>query len=827
MNNMTKTQYQIIDSSQRSIIDEYQLGYPVTLAYDAMNFVSGSNTVTITMDPPLKLGEKFRLENVTTPNIHLKSALNFKKGSHYLRIRHISHGLSLPETVDFEICPYVEYLPKTYYAPNQNIPDADNYYIANINKYLHLVVEISDYKLGKNISRIGNVYLNWINQKHEIYLLYHYQRGYYHLDPDSYLIMLPTEADVNYHDGSGLFAPQLQVKFDFIHGIPLDIFNTTTFTVIATQPQTIKFETFITALTNGSSVSKGMILYPVITMYQGYPDVANFQLNLGTEYQQVTAVRLVSSIFTNMQRIINQNNHTLCWRNLTDAETEYCLNLEPGNYSPSQLATAIQQAAAQVPRRTIYPITPISDYDSYIDTTKYDASGHYRYHLMEMTVDTNTDLVAISLWQEVLLLANNTNLPLKLPPEYIQITLNTPLNTDIATLFYLTPRSNHPIADLVVNQQLEHVYGMLYYRAAGAAARLKLNLNLAVLVNYFSYADSYDQIHSINTTTRLDNNYLFDGMATLTICHHNLPLKSLIITDKFDNGQGENFMHITLYEIVAIIDQDTVMIERLAPGQKYHVLYDDLIINFFPENPADAITNADWLKKYTLTDIRPGAMTQWMIVSQYQHGLKVNDEIRISNSLPVRGVSAGIINTSHKIARIMGPDHYAVRIMALSHDSDVWVDPEPNLVSVIYPDVFQILAKGNMNYFLTFGTKEDSPLAHEINNRNYPSNIPHRFSTTGFHYFFVCCPELGPGLANHFSIPNILAVIKWYDNPGSQAVIFDSFVNTASKFDPPIPKIHKLTFQLRNPDGTFVDLYNSNYTLILEITSDKYSTLDL
>ena len=74
---------------------------------------------------------------------------------------------------------------------------------------------------------------------------------------------------------------------------------------------------------------------------------------MSKNYTNVLKAKIISSIFPIVNKTINFSNNKLYWRNISDGNYIYELEIMPGNYSVSQLISEITQQFAKTPRMII------------------------------------------------------------------------------------------------------------------------------------------------------------------------------------------------------------------------------------------------------------------------------------------------------------------------------------------------------------------------------------------------------------------------------------------------------------------------------------------
>jgi|688.fasta_scaffold12105_15 hypothetical protein len=84
---------------------------------------------------------------------------------------------------------------------------------------------------------------------------------------------------------------------------------------------------------------------------QLYPNQNKYKVKLDPDYKEVVSLELVQAIIPKSLYNINNNNNTLKWYLSSNDTQEYFMNLAPGNYTTSDLLSAVQsqmESAAQI-----------------------------------------------------------------------------------------------------------------------------------------------------------------------------------------------------------------------------------------------------------------------------------------------------------------------------------------------------------------------------------------------------------------------------------------------------------------------------------------------
>lgn len=786
----------------------------------ALKFTHGSSLVTVEYpEHQFVIDDKICLNNIISKNVILHNVLQIKKNSYFARISHHDHGISMHglydpiNAQDFVKVEYVDFLPNSYHQ-NDDIIDGSNFYI--IKQNIDINIHISNVTTSNDL--IGNIPVNYINGKHKVYLLFSNKGSRFEHDQHSYLIKLDRKCNINYKDGD--YSNTISIRYYNLYGIPLNYLNTgaplndkfkyqyhiivsttaKTFTIDVNYPaivdlqcnfyhyRDIDFEINCQEIINShrgggnqSYVRKVSLAIP------GYFNPNHYSYSLDRNFKNVSKVEMISSIFPNSQRIINHHNNKLYWRDLFGGDHIHHLSVPPGNYSPQLLINTIQKEFKKI---------SLHEYQS---DSEYDDLGFYKYHIIEVDISSETDLVSFSSFGKVIKPSSILNIP----DDMIEVTVSNKFPINDMLYLYLTPNS-YPDCHYC-HYHLYRFKECIYESESEATIIAQRAPLVSILINFYRTrmtsvgSESIKELRSINTNTILEN-FTYDHLRKeVTKINHGLNIGDLIITDQLQPEIGG----VYIYEVTKIINQDRFSIIKYEYQQRYQFIYDDIIINWIDKN----------LDTYLLS-VAPCHHNKTVIFNHENHQLNKNDIIEINSS---------IINGKYPINRILDDNHYEITLNQVSMiDSDCG-----SQISIKFPTKFQLL----FNYKNTLGTilgfsdvGEDyaiTPYQHTITNTDpYITGIPaepnlKKLNMTGYNYFYICCPEL-VAFNNTGPVNNVFTIIKWTDNPGS--VVFDSFVPNHKKFDPPLASLSRFNFSMYHPDGNLVEFNGLDHSFVLKIT---------
>ena len=461
----TYINYINVDSKQRNLNPEYNLGDANYLNCYPITFENGSKIVTIhAPDHILRPTDRITLGGVISKNLMLQNIISIKKNSEYMRINHKSHGLTLfgifdpTDTGQFQTISYVADLTSGF-LPGDDIPDGPpQYYILKSNSVIDLSINLSNVSgNSKNRSRIGNIPVNYLNNKHTVYLLFTKVGTVFISDPDAYLILLPKKSSINYKDNISLILDQndnpttilstnlVHIKFNNLFGIPLNYINASTpisqfqlspyHTVLSIDDTSFKIDVgyaaiidtdpaysfyTITDFTNdsrcfiyGMKTGGGECCYyqNINIIEEGYPNPSIYSIALKTEYKNIITAKIISSIFPRSQYLINNKssdivNNRIYWRNIDSGNYINFIEVTPGNYNPELLKTTLTDLFNKTIRyeytveylNGIFP--DIIENQTPINKQIYDSNGNYKYHIIDTKIDCNTNIVEFSAYKQ-------------------------------------------------------------------------------------------------------------------------------------------------------------------------------------------------------------------------------------------------------------------------------------------------------------------------------------------------------------------------------------------------------------------------------------------
>lgn len=445
-----------VDSRQRDMIPVNQyVGDLCNLPPYPIYFMNGSSIATVELPGHSYLvGDRISLNNVCSKSLILRNVLSVKRNSLFVRIVQERHGLSLhglynpTNSAEFTMIDYVGCLPPSF-SECEDIPDGmEQFYILNRNSGIDLSIHLCNVK-GSDFTRtrIGNIPINYLNNRHCVYLLFQKQGSNYVPDPDSYLIQLQRRSEINYRDGvshitdcncqqTNVIANNTEfIRYNNLFGVPLNHLNSgtpisectkfpyhcvmnvteNTFMIdvhypaivdpmysFYNQTDQLDLDFDATFLINGNR-GGGNQCYTrfVQNTIIGWPSPSFYTIRLDRTYNNVIQARIIASSFPKSQRIINDCcldtvNNKLYWRNLIDGDHIHTLAIPPGTYSYKDLARILE---CQFNKTIRCPDSP--NVMGFPNASLYDCRGYYKYHLIKVNICRDTDFVSFTSYRKI------------------------------------------------------------------------------------------------------------------------------------------------------------------------------------------------------------------------------------------------------------------------------------------------------------------------------------------------------------------------------------------------------------------------------------------
>ena len=233
------------------------------------------------------------------------------------------------------------------------------------------------------------------------------------LDTDAFYVDIGRLYTGTFSTSINPLAPyNFTIKFPQIGNIPLNLINaeypidinhlqgfhiikTILFGGIGYTVELSKKSLFDISNVGGSNIKVGKIN----KINTGYSRPNHYKIELGNVFYNVISARLVSSEFPNTRLAIRNSNgsanNKLHWNNLDDGDYIYSIEVEPGNYTPAELVSELQNKFIETER-----INFAIDNDPNIVTN---TPPYTNKHLFNITISTTTNIVTFSSLREAVL----------------------------------------------------------------------------------------------------------------------------------------------------------------------------------------------------------------------------------------------------------------------------------------------------------------------------------------------------------------------------------------------------------------------------------------
>jgi hypothetical protein len=365
---MQKKIYINIDSSKRNIIPKFIIDNHIKINNDKLYLEAGSNMMKILCNNYyLNDDDKIMLSGVTIikKNLLLNSnnsetnIIIFTVDSEYVTIIY-NNSFDLSES---EILKY----------------DSSDLYI-----------KIENIK-STNGSTIGNIHANIINNIHRIYLFHPITKDY---NNNKIYIKLNKKFKGEYSYNNNI------ITFTFYHifGIPINninaqypISNNNLYGYHIVQNASDKgFYIKLPKISLKSAYfGENICISKIKSIDNNYTNPNNYIVKLNKTYDNIIKSKIISSIFPNSYKLINDDCYKIYWENLDENGYIYDISLNKGNYQPNELINEIEDK--------IYDIIKVSDFVTN-KITKYTNNNY-----MKLTIDTKTNIVTFKSYKEAIL----------------------------------------------------------------------------------------------------------------------------------------------------------------------------------------------------------------------------------------------------------------------------------------------------------------------------------------------------------------------------------------------------------------------------------------
>lgn len=232
-------------------------------------------------------------------------------------------------------------------------------------------------------------------------------------------------------------------------------------------------------------------------------------------------------------------------------------------------------------------------------------------------------------------------------------------------------------------------------------------------------------------------------------------------------------------------------------------------------------------------------ITYRLTINHPNHGMTFSGQnILIQNAITHLGIPASVINGTHRVETINGPDQYVIALPKFNLTSSV-VDTGGGINVFIYvPDQFRLRFDqpdtiGTLLGFRLAGeqtsiTEFDTEISNQdkyfleteeqdVNFIGQTTNFTNNaLQLSGEDYVLMVAEPLKT-MSSIGPVKDIFSKIILCDAPGR--VLYNTFVPTSHIFDDPLESLFELDIRFYNPDGTFYNFNGLNHSYTLEITT--------
>ena len=776
------TSYVHIDSRMREKNTSMILGDSYATSSNPIIFRNNSRKIYVNFPKNIfSVGDKIIFQNITRPKSILNNIITFKKNSKYIRILHNSHNMTYAPIIDtkndllFENIEYVDDLPINF-NKTSDIPDVFNKYYKLRNQPIDFFVNLSNI-IGYTQNYLGNIPLNYINSRHRIYLIYIKNQDGYVSDPNSYLIKLENISSINYKDGHKINNTSF-IEYEHIYGINVSEFNSKLGTYFHIDE--VDDDGFYTTINTNALIPARYARYggdqiyiqKVMDVIRGYPSPSEYAITLPRTFTDVNKIRVINSIFPNSQRVINQTNNKLYWRNISNINHIYQLEINPGNYTPETLSNEIRK--------------------------KFKSShlGDLNHRSISINIDPQTDIVTFTSFITHQVNSENNSVLIAYNDSII-VEINNFNNKDV-DVFILSDLSENTL-DILYKLSKRHTVINQYIA--------KRDTDTPMILDFINKENKIvKKYHNIETNIKIP--YINSKTDQIYIKNHGLKKKIIYITDKFSKNE------INIY-IIDIVDDSILSINLIT--RNIIIFIDDFVVSNI-DNIYDDINI------FPINDIK-----SVLTINHPDHMRQIGDTISIANSISVNGIPENKINKSHLVNEIINDSSY--NILLEPYTPIQIIESVRQYISLTYHDKIQLLfdksgTLGSIINFRNVGDKNSiTPFSHIIKNTDpYLSQIDTKIDNqifpkinlNGASYFYLCCDNVDL-IHNTAPVENVLTIIN-LENPGK--IEYNSFVNINIPLINKIRSLKELHFIMKNSDGTLVEFNNMDHSFTLEINHE-------
>jgi len=306
-----------IDSKNRNTIPKNIItNTNITTVANPFTLNTDDNIIQITLpNHGLYINDKITITNVIGDEYYLRT-FETVQGSNFIKINHVNH-LMKPFNVS-----------------------------SVYKKYQILLSGITN----NGLTYIQNIPLNVLNDYHIVYFNTDDNTTY---DANFYYIKIPLAANI-----TSIYNINYKITYKHLYGIPLSSINSN-YPINADQQNGFQIVHNIIDLNNftiqcnyvsnatvalcgGNNIS----INKISDYIEGFPNNNHYIIGLNKTFYNVCKIRLISSEFPNTDKIVRDSppsraNNKILWQSLGDSDTVYSINITPGNYNTTDLATEI------------------------------------------------------------------------------------------------------------------------------------------------------------------------------------------------------------------------------------------------------------------------------------------------------------------------------------------------------------------------------------------------------------------------------------------------------------------------------------------------------
>ena len=140
----------------------------------------------------------------------------------------------------------------------------------------------------------------------------------------------------------------------------------------------------------------------ITNILSGYTNPNKYKISLGKTYNNISSLSLISTEFPNSKQVIRNfpeesRNNRIYWQNLDDGDHVYNIEIDPGNYGPSNLTTEIQNKFYSTQKISLSGNTDIK-------------TSYTKNHYVRVDINSNTNVVEFRSYKEAILVKPFINL---------------------------------------------------------------------------------------------------------------------------------------------------------------------------------------------------------------------------------------------------------------------------------------------------------------------------------------------------------------------------------------------------------------------------------